>query len=520
MAKKSIIYTRVSTTSQAEKELPLESQLQACIRKSVELGCDSYQHLSDAAETAASADRPGFQEAIRQACVNRYDYFICWSTSRFVRNRDDAFRYKQALSRHKVKLVFCSINMDDSDPLSQFLVNGVYELLDELQLKIISRDTLRSIRENAKNGYSTGGTATYGYKSVIANDDPKKKRLVIDDAEADIVRLVFEYRLNNYGYRSISKMLNHRGIKKRGNSFTANSIAYMLKNPRYIGLNIVNRANHRNDEKIECKGPPAIIDESIFNKVQALIKASTRSFSGSQNRSVWIFSGLLVCHNCGNKLQLEGSTGRSKRYWYFDCRKNQRDSFCDFKRIRADHLESQLIESIAEKIINANSILLMVESLKDEIKASKAANSKKINLIKRQIEAKEEACEHLLDLIERPEHESNISSLMARYNANKKTIETLINDIDDLKSVDLTGFSVSKDQAVLLADDLREKLFDPSRKTQAKEMIRQLIEQVVVGPSITIEFKRDFFGVNGASNSTSWGPRSRTMGTSSITVTN
>lgn len=84
--------------------------------------------------------RSGFQQALQDAQVDRFDVLVCYHTSRFARNRADAIRYKGELRRLGKILAFASqriISGNDDD----FLNEGINEVLDEQFSRTISRFT-------------------------------------------------------------------------------------------------------------------------------------------------------------------------------------------------------------------------------------------------------------------------------------------------------------------------------------------------------------------------------------------
>ena len=59
-----LIYLRVSTDRQAEKDLSLSTQREACKRFAEEQGLSVVQVFEDAGESARTSDRPAFLEMI------------------------------------------------------------------------------------------------------------------------------------------------------------------------------------------------------------------------------------------------------------------------------------------------------------------------------------------------------------------------------------------------------------------------------------------------------------------------
>ncbi|HHB12219.1 MAG TPA: recombinase family protein, partial [Chromatiales bacterium] len=210
MHKTAIIYARVSTRRQADEELPLQSQIERCERKAVELGARVIRTFIDGGVSGRADDRPEFQAAIRFCEQHQVDHFITWSTSRFARNVFDSAIYKRRLDKVGARLAYVSCDIDQ-DTMSGFMMERIMEVFDEAQSRQISEDTQRSMRMNAEAGYWNGGRAPFGYKPVPDQDNPKRKRLCIDESEAEVVREIFDLRSQGSGARAIAQILNEHG---------------------------------------------------------------------------------------------------------------------------------------------------------------------------------------------------------------------------------------------------------------------------------------------------------------------
>ena len=104
----------------------------------------------------------------------RVDLFICWSTSRFARNRLDAALHKRTLARLGTKLVYVSQDFGDAD--DAWLTEAIIEVIDEQYSRTIAKDTRRSMRKNAEDGYWNGGKVPFGFETVAAG---KRRKLAV-----------------------------------------------------------------------------------------------------------------------------------------------------------------------------------------------------------------------------------------------------------------------------------------------------------------------------------------------------
>lgn len=141
------------------------------------------------------------------------------------------------------------------------------------------------MKENAYKAIHNGGLPCLGL-----DVDPETKKYVINEHEAEAVRIIFEKVTQGWSYRELAEYLNLLGYRtKMGKKFSATSSFYdILTNPKYKGEYVFNRSvskpkqlgmkrSHRknkNEEEIirVPNGIPAIVDEETFELVQKLLK--------------------------------------------------------------------------------------------------------------------------------------------------------------------------------------------------------------------------------------------------------
>ena len=86
------------------------------------------------------------------------------------------------------------------------------------------------MNESRQKGQFTGGHVIYGYSIV-------NKKVVINEAEADIVRLIFDRYASGVYIRDIMAELNEKGIlNSHGRPFAKNTIHHILENEKYTGV--------------------------------------------------------------------------------------------------------------------------------------------------------------------------------------------------------------------------------------------------------------------------------------------
>ena len=176
------------------------------------------------------------------------------------------------------------------------------------ELKTYKKRMRRGITKSVEEG-SYLANAPYGYKKVEIN---RKPTLEIYEPEAAFVRMIFDMYVNqNVGTSSIADHINALGAHPaRSDKFGRTSVAYILKNPVYIGKTVWNKNHYVVENGVRHSVPtpekkkitdgihPPIIDEELFNRAQLIIKKQWHKgyYDGTVQNPL---AGLVRCGNCG-----------------------------------------------------------------------------------------------------------------------------------------------------------------------------------------------------------------------------
>ena len=255
-------------------------------------------------------------------------------------------------------------------------------------------------------GHYTGGTVAFGYKRVRLGRVNKKNQevcdLVIDEAEAEIVRLIFhKYVYEGYGAQKLSHYLYEQGVVGRNSKNIPNtSIVRMIKNKGYTGY-LINGA-------VETECPQLrIIEPELFEQAQELRQARTCERGGISlgTSSKALLTGLVYCGHCGNRLSLT-SSGRTHTYADGHTVKEVRPRYSCFYKIRhpgdcdgqSGYGVSKL-DSIVEEVVRqifAQFREVSRKKLLESVKTNDAARiQKKVKKIQKDLESKQKELDDL-----------------------------------------------------------------------------------------------------------------------------
>jgi DNA invertase Pin-like site-specific DNA recombinase len=329
------LYMRVSTGRQAEHDLSIPDQ-----RQQLQSWCrgHGYAVTAEFVEAGASATddrRPVFQQMIERACdgENAFDVIIVHSYSRFFREAFEQEFYLRKLAKHNVKVVSITQPVGDESEPVHAMMRKVIALFDEYQSRENAKHVIRSMKENARQGFWNGSTVPLGYRLVeVEKRGTKiKKKLDVDPVEAECIRLIYKLYLYGdgasgaLGVKEVVKWLNRNGYRtRRGQSFGVAAVHKILTNTIYIGecrFNVISsrtRQRKRDDEVVKV-AVPAIVEPHVFEQIQAQLRArSPRVVAPRLTTGPILLTGLAVCATCDGAMTLRtgtSSTGAVHRYY-------------------------------------------------------------------------------------------------------------------------------------------------------------------------------------------------------------
>jgi site-specific DNA recombinase len=379
-------YCRVSTGRQADADLSLPDQ-QRQIRQYCERhGWALVRLYTEPGASARDDDRPEFRAMIEDAtsAARPFDVIVVHSLSRFFRDEALGELYVRRLRRHKVELQSVTQHIG-SDPLSD-LARRVVGLLDEHTSKETAKHTLRSMEENARQGYWNGSRPPLGYRVVAAGQKGQriKKRLAVDVAEAELARRIFrlyaegEDGTGPLGTKKLALHLNAAGIRTRvGKPFTPKLVHEILTRETYIGRHYFNTVDSRakeakpRDQWIEVAVEP-IIDVETFAAVQSRLRElNPKQTPGRVSGSPHLLTGILRCGYCGGAMTM--GAGKSGRYKYYRCCTKGRlgPSACVGQSIPMLPTDEAIVRRFRECILDPAVLEGLVEGLRSRIEVDR-----------------------------------------------------------------------------------------------------------------------------------------------------
>jgi site-specific DNA recombinase len=292
------------------------------------------QYADEGISGAALGNRPGVLQMIEAALAREFDVLLVADLSRLSRSQGDLSKMIDRLVAKGVRIVGVQDGYD-SARRGHKLQADVSGIVGEAFREMIKERTSSSLRMRGENGHHTGGRA-YGYQSIPV--DPAKpagrKRLVIDEQAAAVVREIFARYAGGENMRAIAEDLNARKMpsagahwkretRRKDGRWLVSALHAILHNESYTGRMVYGRRVFSKDPDTGVRTarevPPsewivnerpelAIVERELWDRVQARLGANVGA-AQSRAKPAYVLSGLLVCGECGGKLVVNGTNG-------------------------------------------------------------------------------------------------------------------------------------------------------------------------------------------------------------------
>ena len=365
------LYERLSRDDNLEGEsYSIGNQKKLLAKVAKEKGYTNLVHFLDDGISGVTMDRPGFVEMIRQLEQGKADAVFVKDLSRLGRNYIEVGRLtEEFFPDHDIRLVAVSDNIDTAEGENELA--PIRNLFNEWYARDISKK--RRISNKIKgNAGEPMGQPPYGY--IKDPNDPK--HWIVDDEAAQVVRRVYSMTLEGFGTEQIAAQLEKddvltpraywltKGIKRPGKGkqqpptkWNSSTITKILSLQEYCGdiLNFKTYSkSYKNKKRIDNDREnwvvfqdvhEAIIERAVYEQVQqkrGKIR-KRRTNNGEHN----MFSGLLVCADCGSNLHFHFNQGNPE-IKYFNCSnyKGNRGTCTSTHYVRVDFLEEVVLGEI------------------------------------------------------------------------------------------------------------------------------------------------------------------------------
>lgn len=352
-------------------------------------------------------DRPGFEELMNDIEKGLVNIVITKDMSRLGRNFiETAYYISEYFFRHNVRYIAINDQFDSDNPdnSEQEIMLSFKSLVNDKYVKEASIKRKQIAESKTNDGQFIGFIAPYGYK-IIKQDD--RRTLEVDEYAASIVKRIFTEVVSGKTRQEVADGLNNDKIippvlymnmtpskdKKYYYDWSDKIVYRILKNKTYTGKIVKRKSTKKSYLQKKREFIPIRDRETIGNCHQAIIseqlfKAANERLTvikrREKNNYCGLFSGLVICGECGRVMTACRKSDRANVKYFFDCTRVIERKSCSNRTIADSKLrtiikttlqdiiddyvsEDEIIDKTTKKLIKSERLNLKLGYLKENI---------------------------------------------------------------------------------------------------------------------------------------------------------
>lgn len=395
----------------------------------------------DEAQSGRIAGRDGYEAILNGIRNKSFDIIIVDDLSRLTRSLGNLLGLYDMLKWYEVELISICDGISSEDPSAKtfFTVKG---MVNDFSNDIHAERVIRGMEMRILNGFSCGDHP-FGYDSAPTKFEnakgrpfPSHYKITINEAEAQIVRRIFQMYSMGLGYSRIAKTLNEDKVPSPSAAYATagkltswgpRSVQHILHNEKYCGIWRWKKTKHgihpefktrtakerpttdwvNHNGNSELREDLRIIDQETWDLVQTKL-AENKKFplSEKNSESRWgnkanilpehPFSGLLECGVCSSNIGLiSGKSGG-----YYGCSSAHKNGTCTNKKlISTEKLAETIIGVIREDLVKPDFIQYIVKKYNQAITMKKSSTPQRMKQIEQEVQLIEKELANLIQVI-------------------------------------------------------------------------------------------------------------------------
>jgi len=486
--KAAVLYLRMSSSKQ-DKSIPAQRDELTRLAK-----LKGYSIIREYVDPAVSGDdterRTGFLK-LREDCENGPDFSIvlCWHEDRFSRNDPLEYGYWLKPIRDSGVILETPTGRVDWESLGGRLLSLIGQEMRHDFLRQLSRNVSRGLLSSARNGRKgTGGRSPQG----LCND-PERAAIVL--------RMFEEYDKPDGSLRAVADLLNRKGIlSPKGKKWCSTTVRQVLRNRKYCGDyvrfrfragkysavedgEIVARRKGAKFEEVEPmvveNHHEAIVPRKLFDRVQ-------RKLAGQQKRTAhrtgrqYIFSGLLVCADCGKIMAgTPNRRGEGRKVYRCHTYQDGGSSACYRNQLTEERLLDPVVGMVKRDVLSEKAIKRLLDAYRKRLASRRRVVPADDGRLRKQIDKLDREIDQGLDRVfSAPD--VLVGSLYAKLETLKAERDRLLAQLNAAGQPEADSAARDEqkvEEAARVLRDLREA-FTGTDEAETRDLLRRMVSKI------------------------------------------
>ncbi len=274
------IYTRKSSDEGLDQDFnSLDAQFEACAAYIASQRHEGWlagkTRYDDGGLSGGTLDRPALQRLLADIDAGLVQMVVVYKIDRLTRSLADFAKLVERFDAAGCSFVSVTQAFNTASSMGRLTLNVLLSFA-QFEREVTAERIRDKIAASKKKGLWMGGVSPLGYDP---HPDPKIRGLVVNEGEAETVRVIFTLYDDLGCLNAVMRRANEMGLRSKlhrfrtgrvqgGNAFSRGQIYTLLRNPIYLG-------KIRHKTKVWDGQHAPIVDDVIWERVQAKLQAAS-----------------------------------------------------------------------------------------------------------------------------------------------------------------------------------------------------------------------------------------------------
>jgi site-specific DNA recombinase len=354
------VYTRKSSEEGLQMEFnSLDAQREACEAYVASQKPEGWllvpDRYDDGGFSGGTLERPALKQLLADIAAGRVDVVVVYKIDRLSRSLMDFAKLVEVFDRHSVTFVSVTQSFNTTTSMGRLTLNILLSFA-QFEREVIGERIRDKFAASRARGMWMGGFVPLGY-------DVKDRKLVVNEAEAATVRMVFERFLRVGSATTLARSLAGEGItNKRGKPIDKPFLYKLMNNRVYIGDAVHKGTAYAGEHA-------AIIDRDLWDKVHSILRESPRLRANRTRAQTPALLKGLIFGPTGVAMTPTHTRRRGKLYRYYVSTSvlKRGPEACPIRRVSAAEIETAVVDQVRALLRSPEIIVATWRSARPEI---------------------------------------------------------------------------------------------------------------------------------------------------------
>jgi site-specific DNA recombinase len=333
------VYTRKSSEEGLEQEFnSLQAQREACEAYVASQRSEGWalirEPYDDGGWSGGTLERPALKRLLADIEEGLVDVVVVYKIDRLSRSLMDFSRLVEVFDRSGVTFVSVTQSFNTTTSMGRLTLNILLSFA-QFEREVTAERIRDKIAASRAKGMWMGGNVPLGY--VV-----KDRKLVVDEADAAMVRNIFERFVRIGSATILAQELHREGVRSRRGKLIDKGYLYkLLNNQTYLGLAVHKGATYPGEHA-------AIIDQALWDKVHAILSENTRTRSANTRAQTPALLKGLIFGPTGAAMSPTHTRKGNRLYRYYVSQDvlKRGPGACPIGRVAAAEIETAVIDQL------------------------------------------------------------------------------------------------------------------------------------------------------------------------------